>query len=240
MSCYPTYISVSRFTAYFTFNNDYTGANKTQNVYCSRHQCCKGILQHRAIKFKFSVTWSCVSLPRSTTSSDRKFVWFAKFESQHIFSVSRLKTYFTFNNDYTGANKTQNVYCSRHQCCKGWENKSVCENDSLGSSAPPGEVIVRTVLRFAIVNDDHKLKSEMYISRGDTSRILDGILKQFHIGVLWMGTCEAHILWKWAISLWRVYLNNYWCCWQCWLTFLLFNKSIGFFIIVTFLLRNSS
>ena len=41
--------------------------------------------EHWESLFKFSVTWSCVSLPRSTTSSDCKFVWFAKFKSKHIF-----------------------------------------------------------------------------------------------------------------------------------------------------------
>ena len=41
-------------------------------------------LDHWPIPFKFSVTWSRVSLPRSTTSSDWKFVLFVKFKSQHI------------------------------------------------------------------------------------------------------------------------------------------------------------
>ena len=38
----------------------------------------------------------CVSLPRSTTSSDWKFVLFVKFKCQHI-SVSRLKEYLLYN-----------------------------------------------------------------------------------------------------------------------------------------------
>ena len=41
------YISVSRLKAYFTFNNWLSGVTqvliKTQNVYCSRHQCSKGL-----------------------------------------------------------------------------------------------------------------------------------------------------------------------------------------------------
>ena len=41
-------------------------------------------LEHWSIQFKFSVTRSCVSLPRYTTSSDWKFMLFVKFKSQHI------------------------------------------------------------------------------------------------------------------------------------------------------------
>ena len=73
-------------------------------------------------RFKFSVTWSCVSLPRSTTTSDWKFVWFTKLISHHISVFQDLKHILLLTTDYTGANKTQNVYCSRHQCPKGWNH----------------------------------------------------------------------------------------------------------------------
>ena len=45
-------------------------------------------LEHWVIQFKFSVTWSCVSLPRHTTSSDWKFMLFVKFRSQMAIYIS--------------------------------------------------------------------------------------------------------------------------------------------------------
>ena len=77
----------------------------------------------RAIQFKFSVTWSCVSLPRYTTSSDWKFVLFEKFKSQYISAFQdwmHILFLFFVIRGYTAANKTQNIYCCRHQCPKGW------------------------------------------------------------------------------------------------------------------------
>ena len=47
--------------------------------------------EHWAIQFKFSVTWSCVSLPRYITSSDWKCVWFEKFKSQHVLVFQYLR-----------------------------------------------------------------------------------------------------------------------------------------------------
>ena len=41
-------------------------------------------LEHWAIQFKFSVTKSCVSLPRYTTSSEWRCKWFVKFKFLHI------------------------------------------------------------------------------------------------------------------------------------------------------------
>ena len=41
-------------------------------------------LTPRVIASKFSVTWSCVSLPRYTTSSDRKCMGFVIPKTQHM------------------------------------------------------------------------------------------------------------------------------------------------------------
>ena len=62
-------------------------------------------LEHWAKQFKFSSTWSCVSLPQSTISSDWKFVLFVKFEFQHIAVFQDWKHIYFFNNGYTGVNK---------------------------------------------------------------------------------------------------------------------------------------
>ena len=37
-------------------------------------------LDQSTIRFQFSVTWNCVSLPRSTTSSDLKWFWICEIE----------------------------------------------------------------------------------------------------------------------------------------------------------------
>ena len=69
-------------------------------------------LEHWPIQFKFSVTWSCVSLPRHTTSSDWKCVLFEKFKSQYI-SVFQDQRHIFSNNLLSGVIqlliKTQNV-----------------------------------------------------------------------------------------------------------------------------------
>ena len=59
------------------------------------------LIDHLAIQFKFSVTWSCVSLPRYTTSSERKFMLFVKLKSRYI-GVSWLKAYLTVNSFLSG------------------------------------------------------------------------------------------------------------------------------------------
>ena len=63
-------------------------------------------LEHRAIQFEFSVTWSCVSLPRYTISSDCKFMWFVKFKSQHISVFKYWRHILLSKTVYTGAYKT--------------------------------------------------------------------------------------------------------------------------------------
>ena len=61
-------------------------------------------LEHWAKKFLFLATWSCVSLPRSTTSSDRKCVLFVKFMFQHISVFKDWKHIFFLTTVYnTGA-----------------------------------------------------------------------------------------------------------------------------------------
>ena len=51
------------------------------NVLCGAGGDASFAPQANLVQFKFSVTWSCVSLPRHTTSSDWKYV---KFKSQYI------------------------------------------------------------------------------------------------------------------------------------------------------------
>ena len=48
------------------------------------------------IQFEFSVTWSCVSLPQSTTSSDWKFVLFVEFRSQQKYQCFKIARTFYF------------------------------------------------------------------------------------------------------------------------------------------------
>ena len=50
------------------------------------------LLGRLIILFKFSPSWSCVSLPRSTTSTEWKLLKFANLNNPFSFSISSYKT----------------------------------------------------------------------------------------------------------------------------------------------------
>ena len=81
-------------------------SNRWQSQRCSLETQCQPF-EHWPIQFKFSVDWSRVSLPRSTTSSEWKCVLFVKFKSQHkgLSVFQYWKNILFLTTGYTGANK---------------------------------------------------------------------------------------------------------------------------------------
>ena len=99
---------------------------------CSLQKPLRGVIStlthwsYQYIYISFSVTWSCVSLARFTTSSHWKLLRFMKFKSPPI-AMWKLKTYFTIKIGYRSDQKIRgSVYALRVKiitvflCFKSW------------------------------------------------------------------------------------------------------------------------
>ena len=100
-------------------------------------------------------TWSCVSLPRSTTSSDWKYVLYVKFKSQHISVFQDWKHISFLTTGYRELViqlliKTQNVYRSWHQCSKGCHQRISQNADSAHFQPTPHCLETLAITRSAL------------------------------------------------------------------------------------------
>ena len=71
-------------------------------------------------QFKFSINWSCVSLPRHTTSSDCKFMLFLKFMSQRI-SMFQDSRYIYLTSQFKFSINWSCVSLPRHTTSSDWK-----------------------------------------------------------------------------------------------------------------------